>query len=87
MQGTRSRPRVTLKRKKISEELDESKDENADSARDMFADDDDEEAQDTPPKKPAKSWRDMPTVKSSNVTKPGEYKSVKETKSTRVQRR
>lgn len=87
LKGTKSRPRVTLKRKKRATKLEESMDDNNDSVEDIFADDDDEDAHDTPPKKPAKSWRDTPAMKNSNVIKPGEYERLEQNKSTKVQKR
>ncbi|XP_046734789.1 serine/threonine-protein kinase VRK1-like [Diprion similis] len=83
LQGTKSRPKVITKPKKLIES-DESLVEN-DSDEDMFRDDD-EDVCNASSKKPAKSWKDTPTVKSSNVIKPGEYKSVNKSKTPRQRR-
>ncbi|XP_046411707.1 serine/threonine-protein kinase VRK1-like isoform X1 [Neodiprion fabricii] len=84
IQGTKSRPKVITKPKKKLIESEESLVEN-NSDEDMFGDDDEDVCK-TSSKKPAKSWRDAPTVKSSNTIKPGEYKSVNKSKTPRNRR-
>lgn len=78
-----------MKRTKKLAKLEDSVNENNTSDEDMFNDRevDDNGILDTPPNKPAKSWKDDSRVKNSNVNRPGEYKSVNQSKNTRAKKR
>ncbi|XP_012257149.2 serine/threonine-protein kinase VRK1-like [Athalia rosae] len=83
--GTKSRPKNDLKRKQATVELESSIDENNDSTKDMFTDDD-EPAQPTPPKRTSK-WQECSTIKNSRVFKPGEYKRENQNKIQKAKKR